>query len=273
MKKFLIYLSILIFAILIFLKFFFDPIAKSIISKRLSVDTGREVSLGKINTNFLKGSIQIKNIQIKNSRIFSRENLATISSIEGKLKLDMLTSGIINFSKISFENINLNYDVIVQNGKIVDSFYLLEGFLNKSPNKNLNKNSIVEKSKPTKQILPDNNELNKNRKSIDFVIDRLIIPKIYISVLAKDLKFKKNIILDKMIFTNVGNTKNSNHFKDVISAITTNIAVKINNEVIVGNVKQQFEKKINKLLGSEKLKSILGKDSEKVIQNLKKFFK
>ena len=269
MKKFLIYLSILIFIILIFLKFFFDPIAKSIISKRLSVDTDREVSLGKINTNFLKGSIQIKNIQIKNSQIFSRENLAKISSIEGKLKLDMLTSGIINFSKISFENINLNYDVIVQNGKIVDSFYLLEGFLNKSPNKN----SIVEKSKPTKQILPGNNELNKNRKSIDFVIDRLIIPKINISVLAKDLKFKKNIILDKMIFTNVGNTKNSNHFKDVISAITTNIAVKINNEVIVGNIKQQFEKKINKLLGSEKLKSILGKDSEKVIKNLKKFFK
>lgn len=269
MKKFLIYLSILILAILIFLKFFFDPIAKSIISKRLSVDTGREVSLGKINTNFLKGSIQIKNIQIKNSPIFSRENLATISSVEGKLKLDMLTSGIINFSKISFENINLNYDVIVQNGKIVDSFYLLEGFLNKSPNKN----SIIEKSKPTKQILPGNNELNKNRKSIDFVIDRLIIPKINISVLAKDLKFKKNIILDKMIFTNVGNTKNSNHFKDVISAITTNIAVKINNEVIVENIKQQFEKKINKLLGSEKLKSILGKDSEKVIQNLKKFFK
>jgi len=269
MKKFLIYLSILIFAILIFLKFFFDPIAKSIISKRLSVDTGREVSLGKINTNFLKGSIKIKNIQIKNSPIFSRENLVTISSVEGKLKLDMLTSGIINFSKISFENINLNYDVIVQNGKIVDSFYLLEGFLNKSPNNN----SIVEKSKPTKHILPGNNELNKNRKSIDFVIDRLIIPKINISVLAKDLKFKKNIILDKMIFTNVGNTKNSNHFKDVISAITTNIAVKINNEVIVGNIKQQFEKKINKLLGSEKLKSILGEDSEKVIQNLKKFFK
>ena len=269
MKKFLIYLSILIFAVLIFLKFFFDPIAKSIISKRLSVDTGREVSLGKINTNFLKGSIKIKNIQIKNSPIFSRENLVTISSVEGKLKLDMLTSGIINFSKISFENTNLNYDVIVQNGKIVDSFYLLEGFLNKSPNKN----SIIEKSKPTKQILPGNNELNKNRKSIDFVIDRLIIPKINISVLAKDLKFKKNIILDKMIFTNVGNTKNSNHFKDVISAITTNIAVKINNEVIVGNIKKQFEKKINKLLGSEKLKSILGEDSEKVIQNLKKFFK
>lgn len=269
MKKFFIYLSILILIIVIFLKFFFDPIVKSIISKRLLIDTGREVSLGEINTDFLKGSIQIKNIQIKNSQIFSRENLATISSIEGTLELDMLFSGIINFSKVSFEDINLNYDVIIQNGKIVDSFYLLEGFLNKSSNKN----SIVQKSEPTKRVLPSNNGLSKNRKSIDFVIDRLIISKINISVLAKDLKFKKNIILDKMIFSNVGNIKNSNHFKDVISAITTNIAVKINNEVIVGNIKQQFEKKINKLLGSEKLKSILGKDSEKIIQNLKNFFK
>jgi len=273
MKNFFIYLSILIFIILVFFKFFFDPIAKSIISKRLLIDTGREVSLGEINTDFLKGSIQIKNIQIKNSQMFPRENLATISSIEGKLKLNMLTSGIINFSKVSFKDINLNYDVIIQNGKIVDSFYLLKGFLNKSSNKSPNKNSIVQKSEPTKQILLGNNELSKNRKSIDFVIDRLIVSKINISVLEKDLQFKKNIILDKMFFSNVGNTKNSNHFKDVISAITTNIAVKINNEVIVGNIKQQFEKKINKLLRSEKLKSILGKDSEKVIKNLKNFFK
>jgi len=38
-------------------------------------------------------------------------------------------------------------------------------------------------------------------------------------------------------------------------------------------IRRSFKKKINKLLGSEKLKSILGEDSEKVIQNLKKFFK
>ena len=53
MKNFFIYLSILIFIILVFFKFFFDPIAKSIISKRLLIDTGREVSLGEINTDLL----------------------------------------------------------------------------------------------------------------------------------------------------------------------------------------------------------------------------
>ena len=93
MKKFLIYLSILIFAILIFLKFFFDPIAKSIISKRLSVDTGREVSLGKINTNFLKGSIQIKNIQIKNNKIsFNfRKLLDFLQYADGKNDLERIS--------------------------------------------------------------------------------------------------------------------------------------------------------------------------------------
>ena len=74
-----------------------------------------------------------------------------------------------------------------------------------------------------------------------------------------------------MVFRNVGNTKNSNHFKDVISAITTNIAVKINNEVIVGNISKMMNKKINKLLGSEKLKSILGKDLTSYSE-FKKFF-
>ena len=274
MKKFLLYSFALAFIVIIFFKFFFDPIVKSIISKRLSADMSRDVSMGRVNTNFLKGSIQIKNIQIKNNKIFPRENLATISLIEGKLKLDRLTLGTINFSKISLNNINLNYDVIFQNGKILDNFYLLEGFFNK---KNSNKSSINQKLKTASQLqsLPssDSIQLNQRRKSIDFIVDSLVIPKINISVLAKDLKFEKNIILDKMTFTNVGNTKNSNHFKDVISAITTNIATKINNEVIVGNIKQQFDKKINELLRSKKLKSILGSDSEKAIEKLKKFFK
>ena len=228
---------------------------------------GRNVYVEKINTNFLKGSIQIKNIQIKNSKIFPRENLATIPLIEGKLKLDRLTSGIVNFSKIFLYTINLNYDVIVQNGKILDSFYLLEDFSNKT----FNKKTTSQKLKTVSQ--PDTAKSSQNRKSIDFVVDSLVISKVNISVLARDLQFKKNITLDKMTFTNVGNTKDSNHFKDVISSITTNIVTKINNEVIVGNIKQQFETKINKFLKSEKLKSILGSDSEKVIQNLKKFFK
>ena len=108
---------------------------------------------------------------------------------------------------------------------------------------------------------------------IDFVTDILNIPKINISILAKDFQFAKNIQLDQMIFQNVGNTKNSNHYKDVMAMIVMNMAVKINNEVITGNLKKKFEAKLKNFLGSEKFKSIIGSDSNKIINKLEKLFK
>ena len=59
-------------------KLFFDPIAKSLIEKNLTRDTGRVVSIQKVTTNLLKGSISIANFKIKNDKIFSRENLISI---------------------------------------------------------------------------------------------------------------------------------------------------------------------------------------------------
>ena len=76
-----------------------------------------------------------------------------------------------------------------------------------------------------------------------------------------------------MNFQNVGNTHDSNHYKDVMAMIVMNMAVKINNEVITGNLKKKFETKLKNFLGSEKLKSIIGSDSEKIIKKLENLFK
>ena len=78
MKKFIIYSLALTLVVVIFFKFFFDPIVKSIVLKRLTADISREISIQEFDTNFLKRYIQIKNIQIKNNKIFTRENLAEI---------------------------------------------------------------------------------------------------------------------------------------------------------------------------------------------------
>ena len=58
-----------------------------------------------------------------------------------------------------------------------------------------------------------------------------------------------------------------------MTMIVTNMVIKINNEVITGNLKKKFEKKLKNLLSSEKLKSIIGSDSDKLINKLDKFFK
>ena len=272
MKKLLIYLLILLAIILGLLKLFFDPIAKSLIEKNLTRDTCRVVSIQKVTTNLLKGSISIANFKIKNDKIFSRENLISIPLIESKLKISELIFGNIHFGSVLINSPNVNYDVVALNGKIIDSFYLLEGLLKN----NLNNQPSTKLKQETQSTSPQANSANpqvNKGPQIDFVIDTLDIPKINISVLATDLQFSKNIILDKMTFQNVGNTKNSNHYKDVMAMIVTNMVIKINNEVITGNLKKKFEKKLKNLLSSEKLKSIIGSDSDKLINKLDKFFK
>ena len=268
MKKVLTYLLILLAIVLGLLKLFFDPIAKSLIEKNLTRDTGRAVSLQGVATNFFNGSVNINGLQIKNDKIFPRENLITIPLLEGKLKMLDLFLGKIHFSSISIQNPIVNYDLIIQNGKIIDSFYLVQGLFEKNSNKQ--SSNLSAKTQPT-------NLSQKNKSTsgpqIDFIIDSLNIPKITISVLSKDLQFSKNIILDKMIFENVGNTKNANHYKDVMAMIVTNMAVKLNNEVITGNLKNKFEKKLKNLLASDKLKSIFGSESEEVIKKFEKLFK
>ena len=266
MKKLLIYLLILLAIVLGLLKLFFDPIAKSLIEKNLSRDTGRLVFVESIETNFLKGSVRVNNLEVKNDKIFSRENLIVIPLIDAKLKMLKLFSGVISFENISIQNSTVNYDVIIKNGKMVDSFYLVENLSKKNSSNQLSVQSQAAKAS-TK-----NTTANKGPQ-IDFVIDTLSIPKINISVLAKDFQFAKNISVDNMNFQNVGNTHDSNHYKDVMAMIVMNMAVKINNEVITGNLKKKFETKLKNFLGSEKLKSIIGSDSEKIIKKLENLFK
>ena len=73
MKKLLIYLLILLAIILGLLKLFFDPIAKSLIEKNLTRNTGRVVSIQKVTTNLLKGSVSIANFKIKNDKFFQEK--------------------------------------------------------------------------------------------------------------------------------------------------------------------------------------------------------
>ena len=132
-----------------------------------------------------------------------------IPLINAKLKMFKLFSGVINFENISIQNPTVNYDVIIKNGKMVDSFYLVENL-----SKNNSNNQLSEQPTQSQATKTSAKNIPANKgPQIDFVIDTLSIPKINISVLAKDFQFAKNISLDTMTFQNVGNTHNSNHYK------------------------------------------------------------
>jgi len=265
MKKLIIFLIVILLAIVVCFKLFFDPIAKSFIEKNLSKDTGRIVAIQSVETDLLKGVFQARNLTLKNDKIFSRENLITIPLLEINFNINELFSNKIRFTKIVVHNPLINYDVIIKEGKLIDSFYLVEQALKKE-----NKNQI--NSNNNKQKKDNSKSLNKGPQ-IDFIIDNLIIPKVTISAYAKDLRFEKNINISQMNFENVGNTKESNHYKDVMSMIVANMAIQINNEVIKSNLRKQFEKKLKELLKRDNIKSILGNDPNKILNKLEKLFK
>ena len=271
MKKFVIFLTFILLAIIACFKLFFDPIAKSFIEKNLSADTGRIVTIQSVESDLFKGMFQVRDLKLKNDKIFSRENLITIPLLEIDFNINELVFNKMRFAKIVIHDPLINYDVIIKDGKLFDSFYLVEQALKKE-----NRNQIYSNSH---QINSNNKKKEDNKKSpnkgpqIDFIINRLIITKVNVSAYAKDLQFEKNINIGQMNFENVGNIKESNHYKDVMAMIATNILIKINNEIIVGNLRKRFEKKLKELLARDNIKSIIGNDSNKIFNKLEKLFK
>ncbi len=84
-------------------------------------------------------------LQLKNDKIFSRENLITIPLLEINFNINELLSNKIRFTKIVVHNSLINYDVIIKDGKLFDSFYLVEQALKKENKNQINSNKNKKK--------------------------------------------------------------------------------------------------------------------------------
>ena len=129
MKKLIIISIVILLIVISCFKLFFDPIVKSFLEKNLSKDTGRIVVIQNIETDLFRGSFKVSNLQLKNDKIFSRENLITIPLLEINFNINKLLFNEIRFTKIVVHNSIINYDVIIKDGKLFDSFYLVEQVL------------------------------------------------------------------------------------------------------------------------------------------------
>ena len=280
MRKFFIFIIILISIISVISYFTFDTILKNYVINSVSKKIEKKISLDQIKTNLFKGTAVIKNLSVvDNSQ--NKQNLIEIQNAIIDINLLTLLSETVYFNKVNLDGVLINYKASIINGKIVDNFGLINQFLDK---KKKNESSInkqtqdnkEKKSENKKDILKSNNTKTEDK---NFVIKNLNIPLIVIQAEAKDLNFYKKLKIDSMNFQNVGNTKDSNHYKDVLAMIATNIVIKLNNESITSGLKQKFENKIKKLMKKDniqnKIESLLGKpvETDKILKKLDKFFK
>ena len=280
MRKFFIFIIILISIISVISYFTFDTILKNYVVNSVSKKIEKKISLDQIKTNLFKGSIVVKNLSVTDNSQ-NKKNLIEIQNTIFDINVLTLLSETVSFNKVNLDGVLINYKASIVNGKIVDNFGLINQFLDK---KKKNESSInkqtqdnkEKKSENKKDILKSNNTKTEDK---NFVIKNLNIPLIVIQAEAKDLNFYKKLKIDSMNFQNVGNTKDSNHYKDVLAMIATNIVIKLNNESITSGLKQKFENKIKKLMKKDniqnKIESLLGKpvETDKILKKLDKFFK
>ena len=280
MRKFFIFIIILISIISVISYFTFDTILKNYVINSASKKIEKKISLDQIKTNFFKGTIVVKNLSVADNSQ-NKKKLIEIQNTIIDINVLTLLSETVSFNKVNLDGVLINYKASIVNGKIVDNFGLINQFLDK---KKKNESSInkqtqdnkEKKSENKKDILKSNNTKKEDK---NFVIKNLNIPLIVIQAEAKDLNFYKKLKIDSMNFQNVGNTKDSNHYKDVLAMIATNIVIKLNNESITSGLKQKFENKIKKLMKKDniqnKIESLLGKpvETDKILKKLDKFFK
>jgi hypothetical protein len=280
MRKFFIFIIILISIISVISYFTFDTILKNYVINSVSKKIEKKISLDQIKTNLFKGTIVVKNLSVADNSQ-NKKKLIEIQNTIIDINVLTLLSETVSFNKVNLDGVLINYKASIVNGKIVDNFGLINQFLDK---KKKNESSInkqtqdnkEKKSENKKDILKSNNTKKEDK---NFVIKNLNIPLIVIQAEAKDLNFYKKLKIDSMNFQNVGNTKDSNHYKDVLAMIATNIVIKLNNESITSGLKQKFENKIKKLMKKDniqnKIESLLGKpvETDKILKKLDKFFK
>ena len=243
MRFFLIVIFLLVGGTYFFAEYKGDEIAKKIIEDKATEITKKKVSIDNLDIQYLNEKILFKNLVVKNSDGFPG-NLIKIKNLEIITNLKSITTDTVEVKSILLNGINFQYKVIVNNGQVIDNLSAI--------NKILKQESAARKSSNQNNSKKENNQsLQKEEFSKNFIIKKLKITNAYVEVISEDLKINTNTKLSDMEFLNVGNTNNSNHYKDVATMILTNVIYKVKNDVLSQKVQQKLEDKLKDVLNKK----------------------
>jgi len=243
MRFFLIVIFLLIGGTYFFAEYVGDEIAKKIIENKVKEITKKKVSIDNLDIQYLNEKIIFKDLVVKNSDGFPG-NLIKIKNLEIITNLKSITTDTVEVKSILLNGINFQYKVIVNNGQVIDNLSAI--------NKILKQESAVKKSSNQNNSKKENNQsLQKEEFSKNFIIKKLKITNAYAEVISEDLKINTNTKLSDMEFFNIGNTNNSNHYKDVATMILTNVIYKVKNDVLSQKVQQKLEDKLKDVLNKK----------------------
>ena len=213
MKKFLSTILILIVLFYVLIEFIGDKLIKNVLEKNISSSLNRDVSIEKLNIDYLKGQADAKGINLLNKNF--EGYLVKINNIKVDLDTFSIFSNDVIIDSILLDNININYYFNFSDQIISDNVRSLEQELK-------NKTSYSDSNKYF-------NIKNLNAKNIS------------LSAKSPNLGFEKTITLNDMAFNNIGNTSESKNYKDVLKEVFNDNVNLIKEKVLSGNILNKLQ--------------------------------
>ncbi len=213
MKKFLSIITIFIILICVLIEFIGDRIVKSILEDNISTSLNRDVSIEKLNIDYLNGQADAKGISLLNKNF--EGHLVRIESIKVDLDTFSIFSNDVIINNVLLDNISVNY-------------YF-----------NFSTQIISDNVKSLKRELKKKGSASSSNKY--FNIKKLKAKNISLSAKSPDLNFEKTITLNDMSFQNIGNTSQSKNYKDVLNQVFNDTVDLVKEKILSGNILDKLE--------------------------------
>ena len=213
MKKFLSTILIFIVLLYVLIEFIGDKLIKNILENNISSSLNRDVSIEKLNIDYLNGQADARGINLLNKNF--EGYLVRIDNIKVNLDTFSIFSNDVIINNVLLDNININYYFNFSQQIISDNVRSLEQELrNKTSYSNSNKYFNIK---------------NLNAKNIS------------LSAKSPTLDFEKTITLNDMSFNNIGNTSQSKNYKDVLKEVFNDTVNLVKEKVLSGNILDKLQ--------------------------------
>ena len=213
MKKFLSTILIFIVLLYVFIEFIGDRLIKNILENNISSSLNRDVSIEKLNIDYLNGQADAGGINLLNKNFDGY--LVSINNIKVDLDTFSIFSNDVIINNVLLDNININYYFNFSEQIISDNVRSLEQELrNKTSYSNSNKYFNIK---------------NLNAKNIS------------LSAKSPTLDFEKTITLNDMSFNNIGHTSQSKNYKDVLKEVFNDTVNLVKEKVLSGNILDKLQ--------------------------------
>ena len=213
MKKFFSLIIILFLSFYILIEFIGDRLIKGVLESNISNSLNREVTIEKLNIDYLSGEAQAENIKLMNKKFDG--NLAEIKSVKVNLDAFSIFSNEILINDVQLNNINLNY-------------YFK--FAERITSDNL------------RNLQQDLEFKNTNSQSSKFFkIKNLDAKNINLAVLSPEFDFEKTFSIMDMNFKDIGNTKDSKDYKDTLKKVFKDMVIDVRKKIMNNNLLDTLE--------------------------------